>query len=525
MLPLLAVLLALPSPQNVHEDTWIVSTNPASTAGFGTALALDGQRLAVPSRGVVEIFEADASGTFNLATTIVPVAANGLDQFGNALALDGDLLVVGARKDGTLAPQAGAVLVYERQPGGTWLEVQVVLAPDAQAGDEFGFDVALSGDLLVVGVPFDDDQGTNSGSAHLFQRASSTGFQHVAKLLAPQGAAFDLLGWAVAVDGARCAVSSQNDDSVGLDTGAVLLFEDDAVTGWNQVATLHAQPASTADRFGFDVAIDGDVVAVGAIGNDDAALEGGAGYVFERAANGTWPQTAVLVPPSLGPDDAFGLRVDVRGERVALSSSEDGVQGFRAGSVALFGRGANATWSHEATVVASYGAVLDAAGIGLALGEDWLAIGAPGDDVAGASSAGSVHLVADRELFHFRRTLSIAGPQQPHTMYLRAGAAWSGAVWFFLGSASGTTPGVPLGGGTLPLVPDAYTDWTLALAAPLTAPVGLLDADGRGICRFVVPSGTPPAFAGLVLHHAFVAVDPVAFTVLASNAVRVELVP
>ena len=78
---------------------------------------------------------------------------------------------------------------------------------------------------------------------------------------------------------------------------------------------------------------------------------------------------------------------------------------------------------------------------------------------------------------------------------------------------------------TVPLVYDAYTDLTLALAAPLTAPIGILDVDGHGFCRFVLPGGTSPSFAGVVLHHAFVAVHPVTFELLVSNAVRVGLVP
>ncbi len=47
-------------------------------------------------------------------------------------------------------------------------EVAKLTASDAAAGDQFGISVSVSGDLAVIGAHGDDDAGTISGSAYVF---------------------------------------------------------------------------------------------------------------------------------------------------------------------------------------------------------------------------------------------------------------------------------------------------------------------------------------------------------------------
>ena len=65
---------------------------------------------------------------------------------------------------------------------------------------------------------------------------------------------------------------------------------------------------------------------------------------------------------------------------------------------------------------------------------------------------------------------------------------------------------------------------------PLTNSFSTLDAMGQASAAFTIPAGTDPSLAGLVLHHAFVALDltsiPGAAVVdFASNAVGFQTVP
>lgn len=101
-----------------------------------------------------------------------------------------------------------------------------------------------------------------------------------------------------------------------------------------------------------------------------------------------------------------------------------------------------------------------------------------------------------------------------HFWDIDASPAHAGRQYWVVGTLSGTTPGVPIGTPsgtvTVPLNPDAWTEWTLA--APnsllLTKSRGKLDSNGFG--EFAVlefPVLNDPSAVGRVLHHAFFVYD------------------
>ena len=113
---------------------------------------------------------------------------------------------------------------------------------------------------------------------------------------------------------------------------------------------------------------------------------------------------------------------------------------------------------------------------------------------------------------------------------LLAGAENGGKLFLMLGSASGTSPGITIGGVHLPLsVTDPYFQFTLASpnTAPLPQSLGLLDMLGRASTSFVLPAGVAPAgLIGVELNHAYVVLDPLSGQLKrASNAVPLELAP
>ena len=104
------------------------------------------------------------------------------------------------------------------------------------------------------------------------------------------------------------------------------------------------------------------------------------------------------------------------------------------------------------------------------------------------------------------------------------GAAAAGQPYLLLGSFSGTQPGVPLSGGTLPLAPDALLDFTLLNPGPPTLPgsFGLLDGSGRASAALAAPAGALLPFVGLQSHWAALSlVAPESI----SNAVALDVVP
>lgn len=120
----------------------------------------------------------------------------------------------------------------------------------------------------------------------------------------------------------------------------------------------------------------------------------------------------------------------------------------------------------------------------------------------------------------YELSLSTGGTQN---LSLDAGKAMAGMRYAIFGSATGTHPGIKLGGVQIPLNYDAYTDITIGSALP---PVyfdfaGKLDQDGKASAAIKVPSGLKAL--PFTLHHAYLVVDAQGRIVMASNAVPLLL--
>ena len=104
--------------------------------------------------------------TWNEQAQLIASDAGGGDAFGSGVAVNGHTILIGSKKeDGPF--NSGALYVFVRE-GTTWSEQQKVKAGDANASDEFGRAVALSGNTVLVGANLDDDLGSSSGSGYMF---------------------------------------------------------------------------------------------------------------------------------------------------------------------------------------------------------------------------------------------------------------------------------------------------------------------------------------------------------------------
>jgi hypothetical protein len=110
----------------------------------------------------------------------------GESTLGTAVALSGDLLAVGAynersastgiggNQSDTTTIAAGAVYLFART-GTTWTQQAYIKASNTGQGDEFGFALALSGDTLVVGSPFEASAATGINGSQADENANGAG--------------------------------------------------------------------------------------------------------------------------------------------------------------------------------------------------------------------------------------------------------------------------------------------------------------------------------------------------------------
>jgi hypothetical protein len=191
-----------------------------------------------------------------------------------------------ATDTGTLAigaPGASRVYTFEKESAVVWdVTPLAVLVSTDNDDDLYGADVAISADHLVVGEPLNNTAAPDAGAIWVYERTAE-GFDAPERLLASDATDGNQFGDAVAIDGDTIVVGSPaaNEDGVPFRAGAAYVFT--GVDGtWVETDILRADDGDQGDFFGLAVAVDGENIAVGAPGEDDAGDEAGAVYTFRN---------------------------------------------------------------------------------------------------------------------------------------------------------------------------------------------------------------------------------------------------
>lgn len=374
-----------------------------------------------------------------------------------ALSSDGNTLAVGVPFDGSdatgidgnpdndNAPASGAVQVYTRLGPANWVQQAYIKASNAEAGDVFGLDVALSGDgnVLAVGAPDEDSSATGVNSDQLDNSANFAGAAYVflrdvngtwaqeayLKPLAIDGSdsfgafialsndASTLLVSAVTEDSSAIGVNGDTSDNGSSASGAAYIFSRGGGV-WVQNAYLKASNTGEGDQFGFHLALNstGNRAAIGAPFEDSGASgangdsldnsisESGAVYIFDRSVGNNWAQTAYLKASNPGIDDQFGRSLDLSADGLLVTA---GAPGEASGTTGINGNQADNSapesgaayiliddgfdnWSQQAYIKPDSTSAGDLFGTGIsfASGGNTLAVGAYGEASASIAIGG-----------------------------------------------------------------------------------------------------------------------------------------
>ena len=305
---------------NWNQVQKIVSSDRAISDEFGSIVAISGDYAIVGSErededefdsntmsesGSAYIFERDFVGNWNQVQKIVASDRQMNDNFGHAVSLSGDYAIITAIEEdhdvsgGNMLTESGSAYVFERDPGGSWNQVQKIIAADRAANDKFGVSVSVSGDYAIVGAAFEDEDASganplsNAGSAYVYERNSTGNWNQVQKIVAADRASPDNFGWSVSVDGASAIIGAllEDEDTSGSNTminaGSAYLFMRDGGGNWNQLQKIVASDRQPNDYFATSVAISGNFAIVGAYLEDhntvgtDSLDRAGSAYLFE----------------------------------------------------------------------------------------------------------------------------------------------------------------------------------------------------------------------------------------------------
>lgn len=213
------------------------------------------------------------------------------DGFGSSLAVSGDTLVVAAPRaavDDKLF--VGAAYVFVRGPAsGGWVERKRLVAQD---GARFPSSVAIDGDTVVLGFPYATVDGIARGAAYVFERHAGgvDNWGQVAKLTDDSIGLLDQFGSSIAIEGDLLAIGASGGGASSKDSGQVTLFERDrgGPGAWGKIATIRDSDVGDGgtlyESFGSAVALAGDLLLVGAATADVSFDDenDGAAYLFRR---------------------------------------------------------------------------------------------------------------------------------------------------------------------------------------------------------------------------------------------------
>ena len=235
--------------------------------------------------------------------------------------------------------------------------------------------------------------------------ASGEVFTESAKLLPSDGAPRDGFGVSVSVSGDVAVVGMYHDAcSAGVECGSayVYRFVPGAPAQWVLEQKLTASDAADDDYFGYAVAVSGDVVIVGAYGDDCVAgRECGSAYVyrFDRGAPAgpAWVEEAKLTASDAGAVDLFGASVSVTGNVAVIGAYLDYCgDEFFCGSAYAYrfdpGAAGGPAWVEEAKLTASDAAQEDEFGVSVSVSGDVIVVGSYADDCPAGLKCGSAYV-------------------------------------------------------------------------------------------------------------------------------------
>lgn len=321
------------------------------------------------------------------------------DNLGFSVAISGNRAIAGAPLDGKNGFWSGSAYIYRFDPETSLrIEEAKLLASDGTTNDVFGWSVTISGDIAVVGAYADDDGFINSGSAYVFRydHARSEWIEE-AKLLASDGAISAWFGFSVAISGDVVVVGAAADDQNGPESGAAYIFRyDPGASTWIHESKLLASDGTEDEFFGCSVATSGEVTIVGAAAHAHNGMASGSAYIYRFDPDTSqWTEEVELLDSDRPVNNGFGTSVALIGDLSIVGAPGDDDNGFQSGSAFIFRfdpfGDPGSQWVQEAKLLASDGAVFDSFGSGVAIGDEVAVVGAPGHD-ANAFNSGSAYV-------------------------------------------------------------------------------------------------------------------------------------
>ena len=300
----------------------IVASVGSTSQFFGNSVAIGTSKFVVGSNGddlsgndFGSAYIYDLDGNNEVKITASDGANN--DRFGNSVGIAGTIIVVGAQASSDI----GQAYIFDLSGN----QLGIITASDGAATDGFGFSVGVGTSKIVVGAYGDDDNGSDSGSAYIYDLDGT----NEVKITASDGAANDNFGRSVGIGGTIIVVGAYSNDNIATNAGQAYIFDLDG----NQLGIITASDGASFDNFGYSVGVSSDKIVVGAWGHDsNGTVRSGAAYIYDIDGNN---EVKITVSDGAA-NDYFGWSVDVSGDKVVVGANNNDINGSNSGAAYIF---------------------------------------------------------------------------------------------------------------------------------------------------------------------------------------------
>lgn len=281
--------------ENWQQQAKLTPSDPAPQDHFGLSVAIDGDYAIIGSSyddtwstdaGSAYIFHR-AGATWSQTQKLLASDGDYADHFGESVDISGNSIIVGASNNDQGADGSGAAFIFGFD-GSSWSEESKIFPQDPVASKFFGKAVSIDGDYATAGAIWDAEYDTQAGAAYVFKKSNGTWSQQ-AKLHTSDYTRVDEFGFSLALFGSDLIVGSPYNDENGSQSGSVYHF---VRTGqrWIQDAKYTDINGGNDHNYGWGVDLDGKTAIIGAPGADDA------GAAFIRLLPPNTPENLVLTP-------------------------------------------------------------------------------------------------------------------------------------------------------------------------------------------------------------------------------------
>ncbi|MCA9923399.1 MAG: FG-GAP repeat protein [Anaerolineales bacterium] len=350
--------------------------------------------------GVVYIFEKTRHGWIQTGKLMANDGEPN-DNFGEAIAINGNTIVIGSRLNNENGVDSGGVYVFEKTGRGrqaSWEQVAKLVGDDTESGDHFGVAIDIEEDTIIAGAPLHDGRAFEAGAIYVFRLVDTNthNWQQVSKIIPDSVGYLDKFGRKLSIDGTTLVVTAYRDDDLGSNSGAVYIFEQDANDNesWNAITKLTASDGEADDSFGISVDLDRTTLVVGARYADSDIVDTGAAYVYRQTSTTSWEEVAKLVAPEPASNASFGWDTAVYGNHILVGAPDHPNADFtKTGAVYLYHRdeGGADKWGLVNTFTSPNPGYWDGFGFEVEIGQYNALIGSLKDDDI-ATDAGMAYL-------------------------------------------------------------------------------------------------------------------------------------